>query len=74
VSDEELSDQNEGDGGGIEDMELRVGSDVGLEGSGEEDDDETPAEKRLRLAKLYLKSVKDGLCEYFSGYGLIQVI
>ena len=29
--------------------------------SGEEDADETPAEKRLRLAKLYLESVKESL-------------
>ena len=29
--------------------------------SGEEDEDETPAEKRLRLAKLYLETVKDDL-------------
>lgn len=29
--------------------------------SGEEDQDETPAEKRLRLAKLYLESVKQSL-------------
>ena len=67
--DEELSDQtNEDDAGEIEDMDLRPGSDIGLEGSGEEDEDETPAEKQLRLAKLYLKSVKEGLCECFPVY------
>ena len=30
-------------------------------GDAEEDEDETPAQKRLRLAKLYLDSVKQGL-------------
>lgn len=61
VTDEELdSDATDGeDGGGIKDMDLKMGSDP--EGSSEEDEDETPAEKRLRLAKLYLESVKEGL-------------
>ncbi|KAH9968078.1 WD40 repeat-like protein [Russula dissimulans] len=31
--------------------------------SGDEDADETPAEKRLRLAKLYLESVREGLAD-----------
>jgi len=57
---EELSDQTgEEDGGGIDDMDLRADSDA----DAAEDDDETPAEKRLRLAKLYLESVKEGLGE-----------
>lgn len=64
-TDEELdSDQNDeegGGGGGIDDLDLRHGLDSGLEGSGDEDDGETPAEKRLRLAQLYLDSVKKGL-------------
>jgi ribosomal RNA-processing protein 9 len=60
--DEELSDESdEGPGGGIEDMDLRADEDGNAEGSGEEDEDETPAEKRLRLAKLYIESVKEGL-------------
>jgi ribosomal RNA-processing protein 9 len=64
--DEELAsdatdDENAGD---IDDMDLRADSDPGL--SAEEDDDETPAEKRLRLAKLYLQSVKDGIGESFT--------
>ncbi|KAL4247758.1 Ribosomal RNA-processing protein Rrp9-like protein [Abortiporus biennis] len=62
--DEELSDEtNEGDDNeGIDDMDLRApDEDPNAYGSGEEDEDETPAEKRLRLAKLYLESVKQGL-------------
>jgi ribosomal RNA-processing protein 9 len=63
-ADEELDSDhtNEEDGGGVEDMELRASTDDGGV-SGEEDIDETPAEKRLRLAKLYLESVKEGLGE-----------
>lgn len=41
-------------------MDLRADA-VDPNESGEEDEEETPAEKRLRLAKLYLESVKDGL-------------
>ncbi|KAL6306873.1 WD40 repeat-like protein [Sparassis latifolia] len=61
--DEELSDEtDEGEGEGIDEMDLRA-PDVLPDAyeSGEEDEDETPAEKRLRLAKLYLESVKQGL-------------
>ncbi|KAI0267393.1 WD40-repeat-containing domain protein [Gloeopeniophorella convolvens] len=43
-------------------MDLRV-DEVDPNESGEEDAAETPAEKRLRLAKLYLESVKEGLAE-----------
>lgn len=58
--DEELSEQSEEEWGGIDDMELRAEEpDPGA--SGDEDEDETPAEKRLRLAQLYLDSVKDSL-------------
>lgn len=61
-ADEELdSDQTNEEDVGIDDMDLRHGLDSGLEGSGEEDEDETPAEKRLRLAQLYLDSVKESL-------------
>lgn len=61
-ADEELdSDQTNEEDGGIDDMDLRHGLDSGPEGSGEEDEEETPAEKRLRLAQLYLDSVKEGL-------------
>ena len=39
--------------------------------SGEEDEEETEAEKRLRLAKLYVEGVKAGLglgaCSTFTG-------
>ncbi len=61
--DEELhSDQtDESDGGGIDDMDLRAASEEA--GSGDEYADETPADKRLRLAGLYLESVKEGLGE-----------
>ena len=61
--DEELSDGSDDVGpGAIDEMDLRgdAGDDLAQD-SGEEDDDETPAEKRLRLAKLYLESVKEGL-------------
>ena len=63
--DEELSDQTDEDVESIDDMELRVDVDEeeGLMGSGEEDENETPAEKRLRLARLYLDSVKEDLGE-----------
>ncbi|THU98464.1 WD40 repeat-like protein [Dendrothele bispora CBS 962.96] len=63
--DEELeSDQTDEDEGGIDDMDLRADSDEEVE-SGDDDPDETPAEKRLRLAQLYLDSVKQdiGLAE-----------
>nr|VWP00621.1 MRP-like transporter [Ganoderma boninense] len=64
AADEELSDdaQDEDDQEGIDDMDLRA-PDVDPDAceSGEEDEDETPAQKRLRLAKLYLDGVKQGL-------------
>lgn len=60
--DEELDsdDTREDELGGIDDLDLR-GSDGDAGTSGEEDEMETPAEKRLRLAKVYLDSVKEGL-------------
>ncbi|KAF8169805.1 Rnu3ip2 protein [Pholiota molesta] len=58
--DEELSDQTDEDGD-VDDMDLRA--DDAVEDSGEEDENETPAEKRLRLAQLYLESVKVGLAD-----------
>ena len=60
--DEELeSDATQDDDvGGIDDLNLRV-SDEDPGASADEDELETPAEKRLRLAKLYLESVKEGL-------------
>ncbi|KAJ7145984.1 WD40-repeat-containing domain protein [Mycena epipterygia] len=62
--DEELdSDRTDDDGGDIDDLDLAADVDVDPGASGDEDDDETPAEKRLRLAKLYLESVKEGLAE-----------
>ncbi|KAH7929245.1 WD40 repeat-like protein [Leucogyrophana mollusca] len=60
--DEELdSDKTDNDEGGIDDIDLRA--DMGPESSGDEDEEETPAEKRLRLAKMYIESVKEGLAE-----------
>ena len=44
----------------LEDMDLRA-DEVDLNESGDEDAGETPAEKRLRLAKLYLQSVREDL-------------
>ncbi|KII91503.1 hypothetical protein PLICRDRAFT_104829 [Plicaturopsis crispa FD-325 SS-3] len=56
-ADEELeSDATNED---LDDLDLRAGSEEAV--SGDEDEDETPAEKRLRLAQLYLDSVKEGL-------------
>ena len=46
------------DGGVKRGLELAI---VGPITVGEEDEDETPAQKRLRLAKLYLEGVKQGL-------------
>ena len=62
--DEELSDEtyDEDDHGDVDDMDLRAPDvDPNAYESAEEDEDETPAEKRLRLAKLYLDGVKQGL-------------
>lgn len=44
----------------LADMDLRA-DEVDPNESGEEDEDETPAEKRLRLAKLYLESIREDL-------------
>ena len=67
AADEELSDEtsDNDDAAGIDEMDLRA-PDVDPEAyeSGEEDEDETPAEKRLRLAKLYLEGVKQTLGAY----------
>ena len=46
--------------GALEDMDLRA-DEVDPNESGDEDAGETPAEKRLRLAKLYLQSVREDL-------------
>ncbi|KAI9513484.1 WD40 repeat-like protein [Russula earlei] len=46
----------------LDDMDLRA-DEVDPNESGDEDADETPAEKRLRLAKLYLESVREGLAD-----------
>lgn len=61
AGDEELSDETQ-DEDGVDEMDLRAPDvDPNAYESGEEDEDETPAEKRLRLAKLYLEGVKEGL-------------
>ncbi|KAF7298181.1 WD-REPEATS-REGION domain-containing protein [Mycena chlorophos] len=59
-ADEELDSDHTNDAGDIDDLDLQ--EQVDDVGSGDEDD-ETPAEKRLRLAQLYLDSVKEGLAE-----------
>lgn len=60
--DEELdSDRTDHDDAAIDDLDLRADDEP--ESSGDEDIDETPAEKRLRLAKLYLQNVTEGLGE-----------
>lgn len=63
AADEELSDKTDEGEGDIDDMDLRADVDLDDHVSGEEDEDETPAEKRLRLAKLHLETVKMGLAE-----------
>ncbi|KAF6744340.1 WD40-repeat-containing domain protein [Ephemerocybe angulata] len=57
--DEELSDNTDDEGMDIDDMDLRADDEE--EPSGDEYENETPAEKRLRLAKLYLESVKGAI-------------
>lgn len=55
---------------GIDDLELRA-SDEDEYVSGDENELETPAQKRLRLATAYLESVKEGLgefCHYIPKY------
>lgn len=60
--DEELdSDRTDRDEAAIDDLDLHADNEP--ESSGEEDIDETPAEKRLRLAKVYLQNVTEGLGE-----------
>ena len=59
AADEELHSGGSGSEA-LDDMDLRVDEGDPNE-SGDEDAGETPAEKRLRLAKLYLESIKDGL-------------
>ena len=60
--DEELdSDETQEDGiDAIDDLDLRHGVDEPMR-SDDEDTSETPAQKRLRLAKVYLDSLKEGL-------------
>ena len=63
TADEELSDETHDDGDdreGIDDMDLRA-PDVDQDAYESADEDESPAQKRLWLAKLYLDSVKQGL-------------
>ncbi|EKM78533.1 hypothetical protein AGABI1DRAFT_42174 [Agaricus bisporus var. burnettii JB137-S8] len=60
--DEELSDRSDDEWRGVDDMDLRPEEpDPGA--SGDEDEDETPAEKRLRLAQMYLDGVKESLAD-----------
>jgi hypothetical protein len=60
--DEELSETEESDAGNIDDMDLRA-DEVDPGESGDEDDMETPAEKRLRLAKMVLEERRQELGE-----------
>jgi ribosomal RNA-processing protein 9 len=62
--DEELSDTTEDgrDTRGVDDMDLRA-SDEDPYQSGSENENETPAEKRLRLAQMYLEGVKTSLAD-----------
>jgi ribosomal RNA-processing protein 9 len=60
--DEELSSDSASSIGSEDDARRNDDGDVGL--SGEEDPEETPAEKRLRLAKIYLDNIKTTLGQY----------
>lgn len=60
--DEELSDSDAGEAGGIDDMDLRA-DDIDPGESGDEDAEETPAEKRLRLARMVLEDRRKELGE-----------
>lgn len=57
--DEEL--ESDATHSGVDDVDLRASDVDPAESDGAEDARETPAEKRLRLAKVYLQSVKEGL-------------
>jgi hypothetical protein len=59
AADEELHSEGSGSEA-LDDLDLRA-DEVDPNESGEEDAGETPAEKRLRLAKLYLESIREGL-------------
>ena len=59
AADEELHSEGSGPEA-LDDLDLRA-DEVDPNESGEEDAGETPAEKRLRLAKLYLESIREGL-------------
>lgn len=59
VADEELDSDRTDEDDNIDDLDLRA-DDI-PESSGDEDIIETPAQKRLRLAKLHLESVKEDL-------------
>lgn len=65
TGDEELSDAtpvDDNDPTGVDEMDLRAPDvDPTAYESGEEDEHETEAGKRLRLAKLYIQGVKEGL-------------
>lgn len=61
--DSQTSDSDFDAGGIIDELDLR-GSDIDEKASGDEAENETAAQKRLRLAKLYLRSVKEDLGEY----------
>ena len=52
--------------GDINDMDLRADVDLDDHINEEEDEDDTPAEKRSRLAKLHLENVKTELGEVFN--------
>lgn len=61
AADEELDSDRTDEDDNIDDLDLRA-DDI-PESSGDEDIIETPAQKRLRLAKLHLESVKEDLAE-----------
>jgi ribosomal RNA-processing protein 9 len=68
--DEELSDSAD-DGEDVDTMDLRASE--GEQSSGEEDAAETPAEKRLRLARLYLEGVEKEARETAGDYDAAEL-
>lgn len=66
LRDEALGSDDEGAGADLDDMDFRrddLGEDGGVLSDRSEDEAETPAEKRIRLAKGYLARVRDEVRE-----------
>ena len=73
--DDELDSAGSDDdvGGNIDDLDLKE-SDVDEKAEGDENENETAAEKRLRLAKLYLDSVREDIGTKFYMYVWFKIV